>query len=408
MKHQSLAMVGAAALLGSSMASGNLLVNPSFEGLSGNTPIATQNPAPTGQWEAFNAGFTYWGGAPAASDGTVWALNNYSGQNEINGAHLAQTAVNAAAENTVYKFSFDARASVINGSNFGAGGYLFAGGVTQRASFNPYVYANGTGATTGWVNLRGQATVGAGANYAYAAGQPLGIALKGATNEAININNHGQAGFDNVVLTAHTNLVQDPGFENGSHGSAPSSAWTVNGGSGFLWTSGYAGLNGDNVLQSNVNELSVSRISQNLGQVNFATGQGLAMEYDLSGYMLVRNDTDFIQAEMALAYLENNAFQLVNGASLTLQGDVPPGSTGTDVGPEYFEGTYLIDENNAAFGKDLYVLLRATPSIVGSNNNTVGIVQWDDIAVTQTLIPEPASLALLGLGGMLMLRRRHA
>ena len=50
------------------------------------------------------------------------------------------------------------------------------------------------------------------------------------------------------------------------------------------------------------------------------------------------------------------------------------------------------------------------------NNQTLGVllgvtsgtqVEWDNLTLTKEVIPEPSSLALLGLGGLLVARRRR-
>lgn len=57
---------------------------------------------------------------------------------------------------------------------------------------------------------------------------------------------------------------------------------------------------------------------------------------------------------------------------------------------------------DVAVGQSLYLYLR-TEEVGGGRDNFA----IDDLSVTATLIPEPASLALLGLGGVLMSARRR-
>ena len=67
-------------------------------------------------------------------------------------------------------------------------------------------------------------------------------------------------------------------------------------------------------------------------------------------------------------------------------------------------GTVLIDLNDAAFAG---VDLTSIDSITFSGSNGVG---GTDVAIDNvgfTVIPEPTSLALLGLGGLLLVRRRR-
>lgn len=91
---------------------------------------------------------------------------------------------------------------------------------------------------------------------------------------------------------------------------------------------------------------------------------------------------------------------LVNGVALTpdSQVDVTPGLGDF----ETISRTYDAASLAGVVGQDVTIVVGVT------DDNTAGNrIIFDNVAITPTPIPEPTSLALLGLGGLLMARRRR-
>ena len=106
---------------------------------------------------------------------------------------------------------------------------------------------------------------------------------------------------------------------------------------------------------------------------------------------------------LTLGFAGGNLFLQAGSTILTADSQTAPtiDENNNDGGVVTWIDTYTIGESNPLLGGTL------TVGFKGGGGSTGKQTLVDDFALDFTAIPEPASLALLGLGGVMMLGRRR-
>jgi hypothetical protein len=154
-----------------------------------------------------------------------------------------------------------------------------------------------------------------------------------------------------------------------------------------------------NVLEINVNGTPVSSIAPGTYTLSLTNNAEIASGSNEGYFLLVTDVANLIDASAATV-LNEDLFIMDDAAGLGQA--VPPGTNGPIGGVFDFNAAYPI-------GTILFGAISLTASVPGSVQ--VWAVDDDGVTIGQmmdsvTITPEPATLALLGLGGLLLRKRK--
>lgn len=200
-------------------------------------------------------------------------------------------------------------------------------------------------------------------------------------------------------LSWTTNGVEDPGSMSALSQSGPGTVSLFDGTSLTQnnFTPGINTGNGDTFWSTDVALTVASGFSVSVTDVTFsyvAVNGGEALN--------VPRESDFVVT-------------LIDPSGNKLESDITFGTSGTTSTPQTPTLTALFDQPIALEepgnytvriqGGDLFILNLDNP--IGTRDETGNHTGIDNLSINGTVIPEPGSLALLGLGGLMMVRRRR-
>jgi len=202
------------------------------------------------------------------------------------------------------------------------------------------------------------------------------------------------------------NILTDPGFENQTAAPNPNpsniAGWSTFNGAAFLSTP--AAHSGSWVMDAPAGGGGFT-VPGAYESFNATPGQ----TFTLSGFVytpstLVTGDNDF-------AILQLSWFTGAAPLASNIGGN---GTAGVDIGDPAGTppaGTVALPEGTWEFASVTGTAPAGTNSmgafLLGINADTNGTFYFDDMTLTETAVPEPASLGLLGLGSLMVLKRRR-
>lgn len=134
--------------------------------------------------------------------------------------------------------------------------------------------------------------------------------------------------------------------------------------------------------------------------LNYTIGSGDT--FDLSFYFAgdsSRTDVGSDSTNVILYFTSDDAIQGAVGEQIVLNSGAVNGNSISDATQWQFASATNQSFTSASNGKKLFVLV---DQITGDNDEIIAV---DNISVS--VVPEPGSLALLGLGGMMTIKRRR-
>ena len=197
------------------------------------------------------------------------------------------------------------------------------------------------------------------------------------TTQWLNIGKDGAASTMDISGGSFT--ATGLNAEVGIGATAAGSALTISGDSSFIWDVQLRANNSSsiNVVGSNAT-ITGNRVGTTVNGLVFRTGGILDFEFDAAGISTID--------------ISDTRMNVVAGSTLNIDGSSYTGGIGTFTLVDYAvlkDGNMFTTENISGFGA-----LTATTAYA------------DGVGLTLTVVPEPATMILLGLGGLMLRRKR--
>lgn len=202
----------------------------------------------------------------------------------------------------------------------------------------------------------------------------------------------------------NTNIVADPGFENvnagapGAYGALPLLSWTDGTDTGFTYASGQYD-NGGPLAGGGQRYFTSNQSAGGDADAPGEVAQLIDVSTGASGALIATGNAQYSMSAFFSTYVADGDqgrlhldFLNAGNASLGTTEIGPGGNVGT--------WTFLSDTGAIPVGT---ATIQVSVYGVAVNSGPDGYVDNVDVRI----IPEPASLALVGLGGLMMLRRRR-